>query len=217
MSATRTPSRRPSRVVWIASLMVLLIVVSTMLDWRLFHWLAETDQDRLAALKRRDWYQFLRAVGYLPTWAALGLGVALCDARRRAGIGRGLLIVVAPIAAGALAELGKLIIARERPVRDGIVHNEGAYTWKGLFRGFVDGGNLGMPSSHAAVAFGGAMMLAVLFPATRWLTLALAAGCGLTRLLSGAHFASDVVVGACLGVIVAWQLGRAFAPRGGVA
>lgn len=214
MSASHPPSRRPTRVIWIASVMVLLVVVSTMLDWRLFHWLAETDQDRLASLKRKDWYQFLRAVGYLPTWGVLALGIALCDVGRRAGIGRGLLVVIAPIAAGALAELGKIIISRERPIRDGVVQNEGEYTWKGLFQGFVDGGNLGMPSSHAAVAFGGAAMIGVLFPPARWLVLALAAGCGLSRLLSGAHFASDVVAGACIGVIVAWQLGRAFRPRG---
>ncbi len=196
--------------------MVLLVVLSSVLDWRLFHLLVSDDPERLA---RRDWYQFLRAVGYLPTWAVVGLAIALCDSSRRRGMGRGLLVIVSPVVAGAIAELGKLIISRERPVSDGVIQNDGAYTWKGLLQGFVDGGNLGMPSSHAAVAFGGAAMVGVLFPPTRWLMLLLAAGCGLGRLLSGAHFASDVVVGASIGVIVAWGLGRilgARPARGGV-
>ncbi len=122
-------------------------------------------------------------------------------------MGRGVLVIVAPLIAGALAELAKLVVSRERPVRGDAIQNEGAYVWKGLFQGFADSSNLGMPSSHAAVAFGGAAMLGVLFPPIRWLMLALAAGCGLTRMLSGAHFASDVVVGAGLGVLTAWALG----------
>ncbi len=213
MTHAPSASRTSKRTIWVVGAMVLLVVVSTMLDWRLFHWLAQTDPEKLSDLKRRDWYQFLRAVGYLPTWAVLALAIALCDLGRRSGIGRGLLVVIAPIASGALAELGKIIISRERPIRDGVVQNEGAYTWKGLFQGFVDGGNLGMPSSHTAVAFGGAAMVGVLFPPARWLMLLLAGGCGLSRLLSGAHFASDVVVGACLGVIVAWALGRVIGAR----
>jgi len=213
MSRVHAGKRRSGRTVWIVGAMVVLIVFTTTLDWRLFHLFAETDPERLARLKGRDWYQFLRAVGYLPTWAVLALAVGLCDAGRRAGIGRGLLVIVAPIVSGALAELLKLIISRERPIRDGIVQNEGEYTWKGLFHGFLDGGNLGMPSSHAAVAFGGAAMIGVLFPPARWLMLVLAAACGLTRLLSGAHFASDVAVGACVGIVVAWTLGRALSPK----
>ncbi|MFI4898324.1 MAG: phosphatase PAP2 family protein [Phycisphaerales bacterium JB059] len=216
MTATHAQSRaRTPRLVWVVASMVLLVVLTTMLDWRLFHWLAETDPTRVERLKGRDWYQFLRAIGYLPAWGVLAFGIALCDLGRRSGIGRGLLVVIAPIAAGAAAELAKLVISRERPIRDGVVQNEGSYTWKGLFQGFVDGGNLGMPSSHAAVAFGGAAMLGILFPPVRWLALLLAAGCGLTRLLSGAHFASDVAVGAVLGVVLAWLLGRSVAPRPG--
>jgi undecaprenyl-diphosphatase len=63
-----------------------------------------------------------------------------------------------------------------------------------------------MPSSHALVAFAGAAALARLFPRATPIWYALAVGCGITRLLSGAHFLSDVVVGALIGVSVAISL-----------
>jgi len=192
-------------VLWLIAILALATIVATLLDRRLVAWLATTEPGARARLVSRDWYQFLRAVGYLPTWLVLAGAIALLDRRAR-GVGRGVLVLLAPIAAGALAELAKLVVARERPVRDGVIHNDAAYVWRGLLSGFSDSSNLGMPSSHAAVAFAGAAMLGLLFPPLRWLALALAAGCGLTRLLTGAHFASDVVVGASIGVLTAWAL-----------
>ena len=51
----------------------------------------------------------------------------------------------------------------------------------------------------------GAGAIAVLHPATRPLMLLLAFGCGMTRLLSGAHWLSDVYVGAVVGLAsAAW-------------
>jgi len=63
-----------------------------------------------------------------------------------------------------------------------------------------------MASSHTAVAFGAAAMLARLFPGARIVWYGVAAGCALTRVASGAHFMSDVVVGALLGWLAAWML-----------
>jgi membrane-associated phospholipid phosphatase len=52
------------------------------------------------------------------------------------------------------------------------------------------------------VAFGGAAVLAHLYPRARWLWYTLAAGCAATRVLAMGHFLSDTVVAAVLGVAV---------------
>jgi membrane-associated phospholipid phosphatase len=67
-----------------------------------------------------------------------------------------------------------------------------------------------MASSHVGVAFGALAMLALLFPRTRPVCFALAAGCALSRVLAGAHFLSDVTVAAVLGIATAALLWRRF-------
>ena len=69
-----------------------------------------------------------------------------------------------------------------------------------------------MPSSHTLVAFGAAAALAALFPRTRWVWYALAAGCGVSRVLAQAHFLSDVTVAAVVGVVLGTWLTRRLAP-----
>jgi undecaprenyl-diphosphatase len=143
--------------------------------------------------------------GSLVLWAPLALSVWL-EARARApdrARRAGLLLLGGPLAAGATAEVIKLLVRRERP---GL--HDGAY----VFRAFGDRpfytGDIGFPSSHAMVAFAGAAVLARLFPRTGPVVYLLAAGCGLTRILAHAHFASDVVAGAIAGwamVALLWR------------
>jgi undecaprenyl-diphosphatase len=61
-----------------------------------------------------------------------------------------------------------------------------------------------MPSSHVLLAFAAAATLTRLFPRTAVMWYVLAIGCAVTRLLARAHFFSDVVVGALLGVAGAY-------------
>jgi undecaprenyl-diphosphatase len=152
-----------------------------------------------ASLEQHDWYWLIRGVGDLRTWLVLALALVLLDPRPR----RALALLLAPLAAGALAELAKLLIGRERPVDAGIVQNDGFYVWKPFLGAFSDSSNLGIPSSHAAVAFAGAAALALIAPRLAILTLPLAAACAWTRLAVGAHFLSDVVAGSLLGILMA--------------
>ncbi len=152
----------------------------------------------------RDWGRLLRSMGYLPLWvfAALALwlhGPAGPVTRRRAG-----LLVLAPAVAGLVAELTKLLVRRLRPDPEHFAY---------VFRAFGDTPfstrNLGLPSSHVMVAFGGAFALAYLFPRTRWVWFTLAAGCALTRVMALGHFLSD----AAAAVLLAWMVASVLQAR----
>jgi membrane-associated phospholipid phosphatase len=170
----------------------------------------------VTALERKDWYQFLRTLGSLYIWLAAGAMLILAApgsmARGQAAtlaIVRGGLLILSAALGGGAAELLKLLTHRLRP------GDTGEY----LFRHFIDGltgpgaeqlrkVGFGLASSHTGVAFGAAFMLARLFPKTAPLALALAAGCALTRLLSGAHFATDVYVAVVMSYAIAAALWR---------
>lgn len=153
-----------------------------------------------------DLGKLLRVMGFAGTWLALAIGVGLVQGSRR-----GWLLFWSPMLAGALAEVLKIVIRRERPAL-----NDGAYGFRPWDERTWSGSGLAFPSSHTAVAFGGAFMLARLFPRARWVGFVLAAGCGLTRIGARAHFVSDVVFAAGLGWLVSWALMRVSARKSAV-
>jgi membrane-associated phospholipid phosphatase len=193
--------------------------VVLLLDRAIYHGLAPSIEGR-HELEGRDWYWMLRIVGTFWTWLIVGVGLVCLDAmprgarRRWPAWRRGLFVMLSAAAAGLGAELVKLIVARERPalIEEGVLTYQGP-VFRGLFSGFAEGSNLGFPSSHVATAFGGAFALGMLMPPLMPLMLALAAGCGVTRLLTGAHFATDVYGGIVLGFVAAWGLGRVLGMR----
>lgn len=197
----RPSAWRDRRLQVVLGVSAVALVVATLVD----HWAYENV--RLAGVLDEDWGRLLRVMGFMGTWFALALAVGLHDAgiepplarpRRRAW-----LLLLAPGLSGLAAEVMKIVVRRERPAL-----NDGAYGFRPWDERTWSGGGLAFPSSHMAVAFGGAAMLAILFPRTRWVGYSLAVGCGLTRILAGAHFVSDVVMAAALGWVVAWWLAR---------
>ena len=159
---------------------------------------------RLPSVNDKDWGRLLRSMCYLPTWAVIALGFWLqqCDHVRRTEYAWAL--VLGPGLGGGVAELLKLSIRRLRPDPDVF-----AYVFRPFADGLLSNRGMGMPSSHVMVAFAGAAVLAQLYPRARWLWYALAAGCAATRVLAMAHFLSDTVVAAVLGVLVGnWVWGR---------
>lgn len=159
-----------------------------------------------------DWGRLLRVIGFLGTWLALAVAIALQEgadpARRALAKRRAAFLFWSAALGGIVAEVGKLTIRRERPQPHDGVHvfrDWGERTWSSA--------GLAMPSSHTLVAFAGAAMLARLYPRARWVGYALAAGCGLTRVLARAHFLSDVVLAAGLGWMVAWGMARRLTSR----
>jgi membrane-associated phospholipid phosphatase len=149
----------------------------------------------------REWGRLLRSVGYVPTWILGASALWLASARAghgAAGRWRAAVLLLAPALAGGIAELMKIGVRRQRP---------GAESADYLFRPYdVDlwsTRGLGMASSHTAVAFGAAAVLARCFPGTAPVWYLLAAGCAATRVLAGAHYLSDTVAAAAIGWLVA--------------
>ncbi len=60
-----------------------------------------------------------------------------------------------------------------------------------------------MPSGHTAVSFAGLVMLGMLFPKAKWATWTTAILIGFSRLYVGAHWFSDVIFGAFIGMVCA--------------
>lgn len=159
--------------------------------------------------RNQDWAQALRQLGYLPTWLVIALLIFLHDAGRPGesarGVGPVLLkragpVFVAAALSGLIANILKPVIGRLRPDELGITRfaPRPSVLWAEASEiGF------GLPSGHAAVAFGGCAILGLLWPAWRAPMFLLASGCALTRLLAGAHALSDTVLAAGIGLAVA--------------
>ena len=203
--AYRTPHERRAfylRVYPWALAFVCAFVVVSLFDFVLIDALTTIDPETRRvdrSFETEDWYALLRVFGSIPLWAIIAVVIV--------ALGKGLRAALAVLCAAALggigAELLKLVFARERPVDDAILI-EGGYRFRAPFSGFVDGSNLGLPSSHTAVAFAGAVALGALVPKLRPLVFLLAAGCAWTRMISGAHYPSDVFMGAVVGALAAW-------------
>ena len=60
-----------------------------------------------------------------------------------------------------------------------------------------------MPSGHTFASFAGLVMLGLLAPRVKWFTWSLAIVIGLSRICVGAHWPSDVILGAFIGMVAA--------------
>ena len=158
-------------------------------------------------LEQKDWYRLMRLMGYWPTWVLVSLAITMARPHATRSMDRlerhaGLWIILSGGVAGLLAEGLKLVIGRDRPSDVG--WHEGM--WRGVFSGFSDSHNLSMPSSHAAVAFGACLMIGRIWPRLTSLMLVAAMACAVSRLLAGAHFASDVFLAGAVGYVVCWAV-----------
>lgn len=157
---------------------------------------AEQTAAAKAALESRAWYQALYVLGTLWPWLIVAAAIVFADigggaARAARGVRRALFLLASAALGGAATEAAKIVFRRLRPEL-----TDGYYGFRPVWENFWSGSNLGLPSSHAGVAFGAAFALCLIFPRAAWVFVGAAAGCALSRLLAGAHFLSDVVVAA---------------------
>lgn len=198
-----TTSESSARRVLVRNLLIaiLLIGLSLLADG----WVAE--HVRFGRVYETDWGRMLRNFGYLPFWMLAAIALALHDRESREWWRRGALLLAAPAVAGIVGELLKITVRRMRPPDAGSAY---------AFREFSDhpfsSRGLGFPSSHAVVAFGAAAILSRMFPRACIVWYAAAVGCAVSRLLAHAHYLSDVVAAALIGIAVAALLWRYWAP-----
>lgn len=182
------------RVVILGVLAALTFVLALLLDRAVF------DLFHQPSAERRDWARMFRVCGYVPTWLLVAAALILAGERTAARLRRcGAELIAAVLVAGGLAELLKLAVRRLRPAEEW-----GAYQFRPFDERLWSTGGLGLPSSHAAVAFAAAFVLWRFFPRAWPVWLVLPIGCGLTRLLDRAHYFSDIHAAAAVAGLGAW-------------
>jgi membrane-associated phospholipid phosphatase len=172
------------KVITFAVVGVLGFVVASQLDFVLLGTdkLRETDLSRLA-----------RVTGYLPVWLLVAGALWLLRQKREA-----LWLALGPTAAGIVGEGLKLVLRRGRPAGD--VYQWLPWSWSTA--------GIGLPSSHAIVAFGATWMLCRLYPRAWPVWLFAGVACAAQRVLWRAHFVSDVFLSAVVAYAVVWLLWR---------
>jgi membrane-associated phospholipid phosphatase len=170
------------------------------------------------ATKLLEWKEQYKKVGdylgYLNVFEPFGhgLGVALVlialhqlDPARRWAIPR---VLACALAGGGLANIVKLAIARLRPndLAEGFHGSvwDTFGSWLPMFT--THSGSQSFPSAHMATAAGLSAGLIWLYPNGRVLFTVLAALVGCQRIAAGAHYPSDVLVGAAAGCVAATLL-----------
>jgi len=116
-------------------------------------------------------------------------------------------IFVAVGASGLLTDLLKIIVARTRPK---LFFLSGTYDF-GWFGWRAD--DWSWPSGHAATAAAVMTALWCLWPRPLYLYVAGAAAVAISRVVTGAHYLSDVIAGAALAVAVTRAIACWLAPR----
>jgi membrane-associated phospholipid phosphatase len=200
---------RPSRtLLLLTSLWLVAMAIGLWLDApvaRLAH-RAAIDRDHFGnhVLKMAGDWRFTLAV-------ALALIAWHRDTWRPAG-----LLALAGCVGGLLYTVVKWTAGRQRPlVRIDPLHFSPFV--KG-WQGFVDEPNLSFPSGHTCLAFATAATLALCLPRWRWrwVFYPLAAIVGIERVAENAHYVTDVIAGAGLGILSAylthWTLDRLVDP-----
>lgn len=107
------------------------------------------------------------------------------------------LIFYSVFAAGIIAKIAKTFIGRARPIFFE------ALDMTGFFPPSTDWAFNSMPSGHTTISFAGLVMIGLLAPKYKALTWGMAIIIAVSRVAIGAHWPSDVILGAFIGMVVA--------------
>lgn len=189
-----------------------LIGLSTLFDRAAADW--ARDSGLAAALTDRQNLRWLADLLKWPGEFAATLVLAALIWWRHPSGWRGAGFMVLATAVSGINGLVKWVVGRTRPFKldaelallDPMLLQPFRGGWAGLFVGK----NLAFPSGHACLAFANAAALGLLLPRGRWAFYVIAAVTAFERVAENAHYVSDVVAGAVLGVagvyLVRWVL-----------
>lgn len=107
------------------------------------------------------------------------------------------LIFCSVLCTGIVVKILKIMIGRARPVFFEALDMTGFFpmTYEWAFNS--------MPSGHTAVSFAGLVMIGMLVPRYKVVTWTLATVVGISRVAIGAHWPTDVILGAFIGMVIA--------------
>jgi undecaprenyl-diphosphatase len=208
--------RRPLRlgsaaliaVAAVVTCMIMLDSPAVGLAQRLPEWLIE-DFDQLTDYGKSPWFLVPIATALLviaamasPKLSQMSRGVLAAVAVR---LGFLLLAIGLP---GLAVTIGKRLIGRARPLVNGSVEpfSYRPFGWEVEYAS--------LPSGHAVDAFAAAMAIGALWPRTRPFMWTYAVLVAVSRIVLTAHFPSDVIAGALIGVIGVLLVRDWFAARG---
>jgi membrane-associated phospholipid phosphatase len=186
------------------------IAVAAMFDLRVSAWVHAHDLKN--AMHRARWPVIAKWPGHFGYCTLpVAIIVGLMTGYRWRGAS---LVLLSGIFAGLLYTIAKWCAGRTRPFPSkGLI--ETPFTFHPFARGISGlwtAENQAFPSGHTCLAFSTAAALAMMFPRGRVVFFAVASLTGFERVLEGAHYPSDVVAGAGLGILAAaitdWMLKR---------
>ncbi len=135
--------------------------------------------------------KYKNARGYVNLWAILN------DFFDKVRTSRAFFIFCSVLSASIIAKVLKVLIGRARPIF------YEALNMTGFFPLNFEWAFNSMPSGHTVATFAGLVMLGMLVPKIKWATWSLAILVGASRVCVGAHWPSDVILGAFIGMVVA--------------
>lgn len=189
-----TSGWRSSRLLWVAVVSVVAVVAFAI----------DVPLQRAVSTGRppsvvQDYFNAAETFGNGFGVVMVVLAVVVLDASRRVQTSR---LIAASLGAGIVADLVKLGVSRSRPHSISLEQVTAWDTFSG-WAPLLSAGSQGQsfPSAHTACAFGLAAALAYAYPGGARMFYSFAAGVALQRVCMGAHFLSDVVIGAALGVV----------------
>ena len=173
--------------VWFATLLIAFA-----LDGAAAHW----SQPVAQRVKHSEVSEELKEAGHIGSVLVIAAFVYVLHESRGRGVA---LLLGSAVACGLFYTIVRWTVGRTRPVvRIKPYHFE---PFANGLEGFLHAHNMSFPSGHVCLAFATAACLAHLLPRGRWLFFGIAAALAAQRVLELAHYPSDVVAAAGLGVL----------------
>jgi len=211
------------RAIWALGIVAWLAVLAaaTIVDRSVAEWVKARAADTVHSPwhvcfdKRGHLMTIVRLPGYF-YFTLVVAGILLILHNRHGGAAA--LLLLSGMLGGLTYCVVKWLVGRHRPV-NGIDPWHFTPLAGGLMGLFKSPPNLSFPSGHATLSFATAAALAILIPRWRWAFFLAASLVATERVLENAHYLSDVVAGAGLGVISPrliemWFRAIAVRPRG---
>lgn len=125
------------------------------------------------------------------------LGVFIKDAFLKVHNSYAFYVFCSVLAASVVGKILKILIGRARPIF------YEALDMTGFFPLSTEWAFNSMPSGHTFASFAGLVMIGLLAPKVKWFTWTLAIIIGASRVFYGAHWPTDVIMGAFIGMAMA--------------